>query len=246
MFYRAVLFNQPLNNWNVSNVRNMGSMFCAAKSFNQPLTNWNVNTSHPFVYKRMFFMCPIEVENLSESLRAMTEEDLKLNQIYLKTYEKYPDRQHDILSLGKFASTYADMPALKYAMHNGYTFTKQDLSAFIDAIPRIYIEDMDHLIKEFNQEVFGYGGFELFEDDPVVTKVKNLIKNLRTSRNVRDTNYINFLQNILNSVKNRHNDISASNTGSSTAGVYGGRRRRRTHKKRKTTKKRRYRRTARK
>ena len=42
MFYEASDFNQPLNNWNVSNVTDMSSMFRNASSFNQPLNNWNV------------------------------------------------------------------------------------------------------------------------------------------------------------------------------------------------------------
>jgi len=37
IFYFATSFNQPLNYWNVSNVRNMGWMFYNATSFNQPL-----------------------------------------------------------------------------------------------------------------------------------------------------------------------------------------------------------------
>ena len=43
MFMDATSFNQPLNNWNVSNVRNMFGMFRDAHSFNQPLNNWNVS-----------------------------------------------------------------------------------------------------------------------------------------------------------------------------------------------------------
>ena len=43
MFNNARSFNQPLNNWNVSNVRSMRGMFQNAKSFNQPLNNWNVS-----------------------------------------------------------------------------------------------------------------------------------------------------------------------------------------------------------
>ena len=39
----ATSFNQPLNNWDVSNVRYMGGMFWGARSFNQPLNNWNVS-----------------------------------------------------------------------------------------------------------------------------------------------------------------------------------------------------------
>ena len=43
MFENASSFNQPLNNWNVSNVEYMNSMFTFANSFNQPLNNWNVS-----------------------------------------------------------------------------------------------------------------------------------------------------------------------------------------------------------
>ena len=46
MFNRAESFNQPLNNWDVSNVTNMFgmlAMFRRATSFNQPLNNWNVS-----------------------------------------------------------------------------------------------------------------------------------------------------------------------------------------------------------
>ena len=43
MFEGAVCFNQPLNDWDVSNVRYMLRMFDGAKSFNQPLDRWNVS-----------------------------------------------------------------------------------------------------------------------------------------------------------------------------------------------------------
>ena len=39
----GILHNQPLNKWNVSNVRRMRRMFNHANSFNQPLNNWNVS-----------------------------------------------------------------------------------------------------------------------------------------------------------------------------------------------------------
>ena len=56
MFYRCENFNQPLNNWNVSNVTDMYAMFYSAVTFNQPLNNWNVsikNLSNPmhFLHK---------------------------------------------------------------------------------------------------------------------------------------------------------------------------------------------------
>lgn len=46
MFHRCVKFNQPLNNWNVSNVEDMEFMFCDCKRFNQSLNNWNVTNLH--------------------------------------------------------------------------------------------------------------------------------------------------------------------------------------------------------
>ena len=40
MFVGAKNFNQPLNNWDVSNVKYIDDMFAGAKKFNQPLDNW--------------------------------------------------------------------------------------------------------------------------------------------------------------------------------------------------------------
>ena len=52
---RTVNFNQSLNKWNVSNVRDMEAMFAGARSFNQPLNDWDVSNVkdmrgmfHPF------------------------------------------------------------------------------------------------------------------------------------------------------------------------------------------------------
>ena len=43
MFSGATSFNEPLNNWNVSNVTDMDRVFEDATSFNQPLNKWNVS-----------------------------------------------------------------------------------------------------------------------------------------------------------------------------------------------------------
>ena len=51
MFRNASSFNQPLNNWNVSNVTVIAAMFCEASSFNQPLNDWDVsNVDHMYVF----------------------------------------------------------------------------------------------------------------------------------------------------------------------------------------------------
>ena len=62
MFYRAWLFNQPINNWNTSNVTNMEGMFYTAYLFNQPLNNWdvsNVTDMNCMFYCTAFFNKPI-------------------------------------------------------------------------------------------------------------------------------------------------------------------------------------------
>jgi surface protein len=43
MFYRAKNFNQPIGDWDTSNVKNMVYMFNGAESFNQPIGNWDVS-----------------------------------------------------------------------------------------------------------------------------------------------------------------------------------------------------------
>jgi surface protein len=45
MFSRCYSFNQPLNDWNVSNVTNMGAMFNGCKKFNQPLNRWHIQVN---------------------------------------------------------------------------------------------------------------------------------------------------------------------------------------------------------
>ncbi len=43
LFDRKRSFNQPIGNWDVSNVTNMDGMFLYAVSFNQPIGNWDVS-----------------------------------------------------------------------------------------------------------------------------------------------------------------------------------------------------------
>jgi hypothetical protein len=41
MFSRAATFNQPLDRWNVSNVKNFNGIFQEATAFNQPQLDWD-------------------------------------------------------------------------------------------------------------------------------------------------------------------------------------------------------------
>jgi surface protein len=44
MFFNASSFNQPIGNWDMSNVRLLNSMFYGANSFNQPIGNWDTSS----------------------------------------------------------------------------------------------------------------------------------------------------------------------------------------------------------
>ena len=43
VFLNCKKFNQPLNDWNTINVKNMECMFYNCKSFNQNLNDWNIS-----------------------------------------------------------------------------------------------------------------------------------------------------------------------------------------------------------
>jgi membrane protein len=58
MFFEAVSFNQSLNRWNVSNVKDMARMFCDAKKFDQDLSMWKVQGATNTV--NMFLGSPLE------------------------------------------------------------------------------------------------------------------------------------------------------------------------------------------
>jgi len=54
LFRLATTFNQPIGNWNVSNVSNFSAMFDNCLNFNQPLAGWNVSKGTNFLY--MFYL----------------------------------------------------------------------------------------------------------------------------------------------------------------------------------------------
>jgi surface protein len=71
MFYRNSEFNQPIGNWNVSNVTYMSHMFWRSSQFNQPIGNWNVSnvTDMSFMFSYSSFNQPIgnwDVSNVTD------------------------------------------------------------------------------------------------------------------------------------------------------------------------------------
>jgi len=62
MFENCTSFNQSLNKWNVSNIRSMNRMFYQCTSFNQPLDKWDVSETKRM--NRIFYGC----KNFNQSL----------------------------------------------------------------------------------------------------------------------------------------------------------------------------------
>ena len=78
MFMDSSSFNQPLNNWNVSNVRDMKEMFSQATSFNQPLNKWNVSNVEymgGMFYDASSFNQPLNNWNVSSVYVGLSESD---------------------------------------------------------------------------------------------------------------------------------------------------------------------------
>jgi len=44
LFFKAILFNEPIGGWDVSNVTTMEEMFYSADSFNQDISSWDVRS----------------------------------------------------------------------------------------------------------------------------------------------------------------------------------------------------------
>jgi hypothetical protein len=44
MFLAAAMFNQPIGQWDMSNVTNRSDLFHYVSAFNQPIEEWNVHS----------------------------------------------------------------------------------------------------------------------------------------------------------------------------------------------------------
>jgi surface protein len=85
MFTQAFIFDQALNNWNVSNVTNMCAMFSETQVFNQPLNSWvvtNVTNIVGMFYSAESFNQPLNSWDVSNvtNMSTMFEGAINFNQ----------------------------------------------------------------------------------------------------------------------------------------------------------------------
>ena len=72
-------FNQPIGNWNVSKVKNMWKMFHSSK-FNQPINNWNVKKVKNM--DEMFVNSSMEIHNFSEWKTRFHNQPVVINMVH--------------------------------------------------------------------------------------------------------------------------------------------------------------------
>ena len=79
MFEGAHVFNQPIGNWDVSNVTTMKGMFEGAHAFNQPIGNWDVSkvTHMDFMFTDSGYTHEIPIKPPLPPPPLMSEEDFE-------------------------------------------------------------------------------------------------------------------------------------------------------------------------
>lgn len=73
MFANTIVFDKPLEAWDVSMVTNMTSMFANAVAFNQPLNGWGTDVGNVTSMNSMFSNCPFNQNIASWDVSSVTD-----------------------------------------------------------------------------------------------------------------------------------------------------------------------------
>jgi surface protein len=83
MFYGCEEFNQPLNDWDVSQVTDMSCMFYGCEEFNQLIDNWDVSNVRNI--SKIFKDCDLILKNQNISEWVTKNQNLES-----EIYSQYP------------------------------------------------------------------------------------------------------------------------------------------------------------
>ncbi len=132
MFWNADHFDQPLDSWDVSNVTNMSHMFYSADIFNQPLDNWDV--SKVTRMGSMFY----RVKKFDQPLNSWNTAKVKNMRTMLEGASQFDEAiEFDISSLKTIAGAFKDSKVRSIQLSNsaGNTDVEADIDWNNDGVP---------------------------------------------------------------------------------------------------------------
>ncbi|SMN17288.1 Chitinase [uncultured Candidatus Thioglobus sp.] len=82
MFYKATAFNQNIDSWDVSNVKSVILMFYEATAFNQSIGSWDISSLTNA--EGMFIRTAMTVDNMDDTLRGWAKLDTAAGETAIK------------------------------------------------------------------------------------------------------------------------------------------------------------------
>jgi len=122
MFQNCDAFNQPLNNWNVSNITNFSSMFRLCDIFNQPLDTWDVSdaTDVAFMFQ--------DADSYTQDLSSWNLDSIVFNQNGDTTDNNGQNSNQGIFNFCGLVNTYR--PESVGRTIGGVTYTEETARGF--------------------------------------------------------------------------------------------------------------------
>jgi surface protein len=243
-----------LNNWNVSNVTDMGGMFANCHSFNQPLDNWNVSDvidmSDMFNNCRIFNQ-PLNSWNVSNvtNMKGMFDGAESFNQPLsnwnISNVENAEVMFRNAKSFNQSINNWNFRAIFNRGIYSGANLMTEEKQASFANYRKFKLKETAKMVgSEFLAVEKGTTSVDPKTKEIIVKKTRRLPPELAT--NVFDFMGLEKEDAIKAGIYGEHASISReniiknripSNPGSSASDALGGRtRRRRKHGKRKTIK----------
>ena len=145
MFWGPNLFNQPIGNWNTSNVTNMSAMFGTENNmFNQPIGKWNV--SKVVDMSGMFW----GASNFNQSLEQWDVSSVKdMSRMFngAKSFNQ-PLKNWDVSSVKDMSSMFEEAKAFNQSLKNWDVSSVKDMSSMFDGATSFNLDNQPHKISD--------------------------------------------------------------------------------------------------